>query len=259
MSVFQRLAFSIIPASFAVLVLLPLVGSSREPEKLFSSYRSKKTIAHKLSPELSFQIILHGFLHWASMGFLMPVGILIVRMSNREECGKKLKILYYCHVILQVASVLLATAGAIMSMKNFENSFNNTHQRIGLVLYGIILVQPLIGFCRPQRGARGRSVWYFAHWILGTGVTILGIINVYTGLHVYQRKTSRSTWIWSYLFSAEIALIAFIYLLQDRWEYMKKQGVMLGEEPIAPTDQKNSPRQKQKELTVPDRERFLFN
>lgn len=106
-------------------------------------------------------------------------------------------------------------------------------------------------FVPPCRGIRGRSVWYFAHWILGTGVSILGIINIYTGLYVYHTKTSRSVRFWSYFFSAEVAIIAFLYLLQDRWEYMQKQGVILGEEPIAPTDHVTLPRPNQKEWRVP--------
>ncbi|XP_077250985.1 cytochrome b561 domain-containing protein At2g30890-like [Tasmannia lanceolata] len=251
MSVFGRLIFLIISATFVILAILPFVESSPEPEKPVGSHKSNKHIVHKLSPQLSFQITLHGFFLWASIGFLMPVGILIIRMSNREECGKRLKVLFYSHVILQLASVLLATAGAVMSIKNFDNSFNNTHQRIGLALYAIIWLQPLIGFCRPQRGSKRRSIWYFVHWILGTGVSILGIINIYTGLHAYHTKTSKSVRLWSILFSAEISLIAFLYLFQDRWEYMQKQGVILGDEQIKPTEQISSPRNSQKELTMP--------
>jgi hypothetical protein len=52
---------------------------------------------------------------------------------------------------MQIVAVVLATAGAVLSISNFENAFNNTHQRIGLALYGFIWLQPLIGFLRPDR------------------------------------------------------------------------------------------------------------
>ena len=55
------------------------------------------------SQKLLFEITLHGFLLWASLGFLMPVGILVIRMSNREECGRRVKILFYVHAILQAS------------------------------------------------------------------------------------------------------------------------------------------------------------
>ncbi|KAJ4980524.1 hypothetical protein NE237_031361 [Protea cynaroides] len=247
----KKLVFLTIATSIVVLALLPSVGSSSEEEKTVSTHTRKTKNIQKLSPELSFEITVHGFLLWASMGFLMPVGILIIRMSNRMECGRRIKVIFYFHFILQILSVLLATAGAIMSIRNFENSFSNNHQRIGLALYGVIWLQVLIGFFRPQRGTKGRSVWYFAHWALGTGISMLGIINIYTGLQAYQKKTLRSTRLWTLLFTAEIFFIAFLYLLQDKWKYMQKQGVILGNEPDMPTDPVISTRSNQKEMTVP--------
>ncbi|KAI3457052.1 hypothetical protein Pfo_013715 [Paulownia fortunei] len=100
---------------------------------------SNKHKIHEINPQLSFEIKLHGFLLWASVGFLMPVAILIKRMSNREASGRKLRIIFYIHAITQasqffshcVFAVLLAAAGGLMSIKYFDNSFNNNHQRIG--------------------------------------------------------------------------------------------------------------------------------
>ena len=57
----------------------------------------------KMSPRLQFEITLHGFLLWASMGFLMPVGILAIRLSNREENPRWLRILFYVHTIFQAS------------------------------------------------------------------------------------------------------------------------------------------------------------
>lgn len=56
----------------------------------------------QISSRLSSEITVHGFLLWASMGFLIPIGILLMRKSNREECGRRLKILVYTHATLQV-------------------------------------------------------------------------------------------------------------------------------------------------------------
>ncbi|KAF5944470.1 hypothetical protein HYC85_018547 [Camellia sinensis] len=135
-------------------------------------------------------------------------------------------------------SVLLATAGAVLSIRSFENAFNNHHQRIGLALYGAIWLQALIGFRRPRRywistmGSKGRSVWYFVHWALGTTISLLGIFNIYTGLQVYHKRTSRSIRLWTILFTTQIFFMVFFYLFQDKWEYMQRQGVILGNEPI---------------------------
>ena len=97
------------------------------------------------------------------------------------------------------------------------------------------------------RGSNARSGWFFVHWLLGTAVSVLGIINIYTGLQAYGKKTSRSARIWTILFTAEICIIALLYLFQEKWEYIQKQGVILGNEPVQPTEQEISPTHKQKE------------
>ncbi|KAH7685991.1 Cytochrome b561/ferric reductase transmembrane domain-containing protein [Dioscorea alata] len=230
-----------------LLVLVLLVHSVNSYRSSSKSMHSHKNITHdpqKMKPQLSFQITLHALLLWSSVGFLMPLGILIVRMSHKVQCCRKLKLLFYCHLFLQITAVLIALAGAALSVKYFENSFDNTHQKIGLGLYAFILIQPLIGFYRPKRGVKLRSLWYFVHWLIGTGVCIMGIVNIYIGLHAFHAKTSKSVRLWIVLFTAEIFIFVFVYLMQDRWEHMKKQGVILGNEQIRPTDQSSPSNQK---------------
>ncbi|KAG9156449.1 hypothetical protein Leryth_027496 [Lithospermum erythrorhizon] len=55
-------------------------------------------------------------------------------------------------------------------------------------------------------------------------------------------KTSRSSRMWTILFIIQIAFIALIYLLQEKHDYIKKQGTTLGNEAVQPTDQDISPR-----------------
>lgn len=56
-----------------------------------------------MAPQLLFEIKLHGFLLWASVGFLMPVAILAKRMSYKEESGRRLRIIFYVHAITQAS------------------------------------------------------------------------------------------------------------------------------------------------------------
>ncbi|XP_009620395.2 cytochrome b561 domain-containing protein At4g18260-like isoform X1 [Nicotiana tomentosiformis] len=233
-----------------IFALLPFVCSSQNHTEKIIYQRSYKHIIHELTSGLSYQIMLHGFLLWASMGFLMPIGILVIRMSNRQECRRRLKIILYIHATLQVLSLLLVTAAAIMSIRNFENSFKNNHQRIGLALYGAIWLQTGTGFLRPDRGSKGRSIWFSVHWLLGITVSILGIINIYTGLQAYHTKTLINTGVWNLAFTVEIAVIMFIYLLQEKWHYVKQSRVILSNEPIRPTDQETSSTDEKKELSA---------
>ncbi|KAJ4729018.1 Cytochrome b561 domain-containing protein [Melia azedarach] len=242
MEVLQKLVITIL--------LLPCVSSSLQEEKSIGNDTISNNSIHQMSHKLLSEITVHAFLLWASMGFLMPVGILLIRMSNTEECGRRLRIIFYAHAISQTIALLLATAGAVLSIKNFNNSFSNHHQKIGVALYGIIWLQALLGILRPRRGSRGRSLWFFAHWVLGTAVSLLGILNIYTGLQAYHEKTSRSISLWTILLTIEISFIVFLYLLQDKWVYMQKQGVIFGNEPRRPHDKEIARRDKPKELTM---------
>lgn len=95
--------------------------------------------------------------------------------------------------------------------------------------------------CRERKG---RSIWYIFHWLQGITVSFLGVINIYTGLQAYHGKTSKSVRIWTIIFTAKISAMIFLYLLQEKKNYMQKHGVILD---VQPNDQELSPRNKQKE------------
>lgn len=69
--------------------------------------------------------------------------------------------------------------------------------------------------------------------MLGTTICLVGIINVYTGLLAYHKRTSKGTSLWSIIFTAQVSFMAIFYLFQDKWDYMKKQG-MIPSEPVNP-------------------------
>ncbi|XP_068485739.1 cytochrome b561 domain-containing protein At4g18260-like [Phaseolus vulgaris] len=226
MGVQQQLGAFLFQVSI-VFVMFLVVSASEEHKKAKGRHSSRKDHNTKMSPRLQFEITLHGLLLWASMAFLIPVGILVIRLSNREGNRRRLRIIFYVHAVLQESlAVLLATAGAIMSIKNFNNSFNNSHQRLGVALYGIMWLQVLVGIFRPQRGSKRRSLWFFAHWIMGTAVSLLGVLNVFIGLQAYKEKTSKSITTWNILFSVQICLIVIFYLLQEKWVYIQNQGAV---------------------------------
>ncbi|PIN20274.1 hypothetical protein CDL12_07037 [Handroanthus impetiginosus] len=214
---------------FCGVALLSLVHFSESSSTEQHEARSYGNSSINGNSQKVFDIVVHGILLWASMGFLMPLGILIMRMSScTKDCHpSKHKILFYVHVVLQVLSVLLVTVGAVLSIRKFENLFNNTHQRIGLALYGAIYLQVLIGFRRPKRGTRSRSTWYFLHWILGTTISLVGILNIYTGLNAYHQRTSRNTRLWTIIFTAQVSFMAIFYLFQEKWDYMQNQGMII--------------------------------
>ncbi|XP_047310556.1 cytochrome b561 domain-containing protein At4g18260-like [Impatiens glandulifera] len=181
-----------------------------------------------MSHEKVLDMSLHGFLLWGSMGFLMPLGILAIRCSScihQSSNQPKAKLIsFYSHALLQVVSLVVSSGGAVLSVKKFENSFNNSHQRIGLVLHIAVWVQAFISIRRPKINSeeirRRRMWWFIIHWIVGTGTCIMAIFNIYTGLQAFHNRTGRSTRLWTILFTAQLFLMTFSYLFQDKWDYL---------------------------------------
>lgn len=239
----QKVVPFVVLITTVVLTLTPLSKAS-DQDYVESDAINNHIKTNKLSPRILFDITVHGFLLWVSMGFFMPVGILVIRMSNTEQSGRRLKIMFYTHATLQILSVLLVTTGAVLSIRKFENAFNNNHQRLGLALYGVVWLQALIGYIRPNRGSTRRSLWFLVHWSLGTTVSLLGILNVYTGLQAYHKRSLKSIKFWTTIFTVEVFFIVFLYLFQDKWNYIRKQGVNLGDAPVQPTDQEMNPVEK---------------
>ncbi|XP_002978115.2 cytochrome b561 domain-containing protein At4g18260 [Selaginella moellendorffii] len=174
-------------------------------------------------------IKLHGWLMWGSFGLLIPLGTLVVRFSrcarhSREAASDKIAIVFYAHLIIQSIALLVSAGGAVLSFRKFSNQFMHTHQRLGLALWAVAWVQPFIGIIRPRTGQTARPVWFVLHWLLGTTTIILGFYNVYNGLRIYEMITQKSQRTLNILFSIQIAVMAVIYLLQDKWNYVKEQS-----------------------------------
>lgn len=181
---------------------------------------------------------LHAWLMYASTGFLLPFGVLIARFMRtaRKESlrsSKALQLLYYFHLAFQTAGVAVLTGGAVYSFKTWGYNLKHTHEKLGMSLWVIIWTQPIVGFLRPNHGVKGRPIWYAIHWVLGTGTIILCIVNLYIGMKIWENVTKGSIRTLNIAFSVQVALMTFVYLMQDRWDYLVDQGRGLTK-PIAP-------------------------
>ena len=75
-------------------------------------------------------------------------------------------------------------------------------------------------------GGRSRPLWYAAHWLVGTGAVVLGFINIFIGMHVYEIISGKSLRTVNILFAIELGVLGVIYLAQDRWQYLREQGTL---------------------------------
>ncbi|CAM6091466.1 unnamed protein product [Calypogeia fissa] len=187
---------------------------------------AKKEVSHRAAGEY---IQIHGWLMWVSMGFLFPLGAILIRFnrgltdSNSLASPARARLLLYLHSTVQCGGVGCATAGIAILIKEFGPTFFHTHMKLGLALWIITMIMPVISIVRPAKGTQGRPIWLFVHWLLGTGVIFLGVVNCYIGIEIYQfhHGSIRSLDI---AFSVQVAVMAFVYFLQDRFSYILGQG-----------------------------------
>ncbi|KAL2611025.1 hypothetical protein R1flu_022717 [Riccia fluitans] len=172
----------------------------------------------------------HGWLMWASMGFLLPLGILLIRWSkpmlnvDERPSSSRVWTLFYLHICCQILAISVATGGVGVLFVKTGVALDYTHQRLGLAIMCLIWCQPLIGLIRPSKGSMVRSVWFFIHWLFGSGALFLGVINVYVGIRIYEFLSESSIRTLNIIFSIQIAVMCFCYLLQDRCGHMMSQG-----------------------------------
>jgi uncharacterized membrane protein len=58
---------------------------------------------------------------------------------------------YYMVFVSQTIAVLLVIAAASLSVRKFDNTFGYTHERLGLALWILVWLAPLIGLVRPNQ------------------------------------------------------------------------------------------------------------
>jgi Eukaryotic cytochrome b561 len=164
----------------------------------------------------------HGWLSSVAFVVLFPLGAIIVNVAQ-GGFGKG------AHIVLQVLGWLLYLVGAaaglwmatVIRWRNFSfvstfrcvrriltNQFPNYHVIIGLLLFLLLLIQPLFGLIALLRSRKHkrRGISGLLHAWLGRGIVILGMINGGLGLLIAGNATRREIVAYSI-----IASIIFVF------------------------------------------------
>jgi hypothetical protein len=87
-------------------------------------------------------------------------------------------------------------------------------------------------------------------------VCVVGVANVYIGLHTYRERTGRGVQLWTALLTVEVSALALVYLLQDRWNHVVQlreegAGAGVGDAPSTTTEEEPAyPANDHKEVAV---------
>ena len=76
---------------------------------------------------------------------------------------------------------------------NSFDALDSLHAQMGIAIFIMMALQPVLAVVRPPKGSALRAVWYVTHWTLGMAAAVLGWWNCFTGLQLYTEAWATDT------------------------------------------------------------------
>lgn len=122
----------------------------------------------------------HGALATIAFVAILPAGGLLIRFASSRS-------LVWIHAGLQAFgyAIFVIAVGLGIYMAVTGDQITSAHAVIGLILFVGLVLQPITGLIHHtlwRKHGGGRTLWSYAHLIIGRIAIILGIINGGLGL-----------------------------------------------------------------------------
>lgn len=126
----------------------------------------------------------HAIMAAVAFGFIFPFGGILIRLASFPR-------LWLVHGLVQLVAYFLYIAAFALGiyMASHARLLNNAHPILGIVVFILIIFQPVLGFVHHvafKKYSR-RTVWSYAHLWMGRIAITLGIINGGLGLQLSER------------------------------------------------------------------------
>eukprot|EP00123_Amoebidium_parasiticum_P015716 comp23113_c0_seq1/m.37218 comp23113_c0_seq1/g.37218 ORF comp23113_c0_seq1/g.37218 comp23113_c0_seq1/m.37218 type:complete len:424 (-) comp23113_c0_seq1:652-1923(-) len=183
------------------------------------------------------QITAHGALMATAWLLTAPLAILTARFGKPLSTGTSVPLFWFhAHWILQVCTLVLATAGLIVATQMTTSFEPEPHQVIGVLVMALLYVQPVISIVRPRplepNGTKStlRLAWEYAHKGNGWVVALLALANVGVGLHVASAANPLPP-----LYYTWVAVLVLLGAALTMWVRYKRraQNVPVGDSHVA--------------------------
>ncbi|CAI5509605.1 unnamed protein product [Closterium sp. Naga37s-1] len=185
------------------------------------------------SSSSSTAFIIHGWLLGIAFGILMPAAILISRIFLADKLQEKppgvdpiqweaqvarakswKPMAFETHKWMQIVAVVLAVAGCIIGMvESGSVGLQGTHGQLGIAIFVMIFIQPVIGHFRPNKGTVNRPTWFIIHWVFGMVIVGLAWVNTFLGFDAMASKFASDMQVYFIIFAIAIGLFAAIYVV----------------------------------------------
>lgn len=87
---------------------------------------------------------------------------------------------------VQITAVSCVVPAFAISIHYFAALSDSLHAKLGVAVFILMCLQPVMAILRPHKGNLYRPIWYLCHWMFGTSAVILGWYEIYTGLALYS-------------------------------------------------------------------------
>ena len=85
------------------------------------------------------------------------------------------------------------TAAIAIAFVGFQALSDSFHAQLGVAVFTLTALQPLLALMRPKKGSSLRVLWFCSHLLFGMAALALGWWNCMTGLQLYGEDWGTDT------------------------------------------------------------------
>jgi hypothetical protein len=171
-------------------------------------------------PHVDYEILLsvHALFMLGTFVILLPIGVFLLRIFQKPK-------LHSINQSFGTAIVLIGGGlGIYLSYSyNITRTFTTSHQIIGFILMGLLIVQSVLGYLHHRAYVRTQrySVYTLPHIWHGRIVILLGVLNGFLGFHLAGRSTL------GYLISLLIFITSYTTLFIVFWNRLRRKRLAI--------------------------------
>lgn len=157
----------------------------------------------------------HGWLMALGWGVVIPLGTVFASATRGDRSVLRINNWHHIHMGIQLVGVVAFTIGLVLAIVATndmnQDHWQSTHAIVGLLVCILGWVQMLFAVVRPANDPEKESfihkLWSWKHRILGVGLMVLSVVNIFSGMAKHDVATI-SRW----LFVAWLILIAGAFI-----------------------------------------------
>ena len=144
----------------------------------------------------------HGCLMIAAWVLCASIGIVLARYYKPIWPARRLlkeKVWFQFHRGLMISALMFVITGFVLIFVHAEgwsdiegpnvSNFQKAHPFLGVIVTALTIINPVMALFRPHPDDKYRYVFNWAHWLVGLGAHILGVLTIFIGVTLQVAST----------------------------------------------------------------------